>query len=225
MNKKIKKLLIFGVGETARLAYEYFTHDSHYSVQGFLVNKDYKESDRFFNLPVFDLELAVSQFDKSKYEIFIAISSNNLNRDRTSIYNNLKSKGYRFASYISSKAFIWQDVKIGENCFILENNVLQSGVEIGNNVFLWSGNHIGHMSKIMDNCFIASHVVISGFCQIGKNCFLGVNCCLADKIKIAEDNFIGMGAIINKDTQENGIYKGNPAQLSKVSAKKFYIKY
>ena len=77
------------------------------------------------------------------------------------------------ASYVSPRAFVWRNVKLGEHCFIFENNVLQPFVNIGDNVVLWSGNHIGHHSKIGDHCFVSSHVVVSGFCDIGANCFLG----------------------------------------------------
>lgn len=42
-----------------------------------------------------------------------------------------------------------------------------------------------------------------------------------DAVNIAKDNFIGMGAIINKNTDENKIYSGCSAEVSKITAKKF----
>jgi hypothetical protein len=44
-----------------------------------------------------------------------------LNKIRTRIYNEEKEKGYKFISYISSKATVLTK-EIGENCFILEDN-------------------------------------------------------------------------------------------------------
>lgn len=215
-----KELVIVGTGETARLAYEYFMHDSVYKVIGFLTNKEYIKLDEFFNLPVTDFEEIKNNYNSKEVEIFVALGSGKLNKDRQKLFEQVKQKGYKCASYISSKAFVWRDVKIGENCFILENNVLQSGVKIGNNVTLWSGNHIGHLTEIQDHCFISSHCVISGNAIIGKNCFLGVNSTFADNIKVADDNYIGLGTVINKDTEENSVYTGNPAEKSKVSAKR-----
>lgn len=217
---KNEKLIIVGIGETARLAYEYFTFDSEYNVIAFAVNQEYIKADKYFDLPVVSLDELRQHYNIKEYEIFVALGSGHLNRDRMKIYNEIKNIGYKCASYVSSKAFTWRDVEIGENCFILENNVLQSGVKIGNNVTLWSGNHIWHMTEIQDNCFISSHCVISGFCNIGKNCFLGVNSTFVDNINIADDNFIGLGTIINKNTEENSVYTGNPAEKSKVSAKR-----
>lgn len=145
--------------------------------------------------------------------MFIAIGYSNLNKNRTYKYIDAKKKGYKFASYISSKATILNDYNIGENCFILENNTIQPFVKIENNVVLWSGNHIGHHSVIHNNCFITSHVVVSGRVDVGENCFIGVNAFLRNNIKIASNCVIGAGAWINKDTIENGIYKVKGTQI------------
>ena len=43
---KSKKLIIIGAGETANLAYEYFTFDSEYEVVGFSIFNTDMTSDR-----------------------------------------------------------------------------------------------------------------------------------------------------------------------------------
>jgi sugar O-acyltransferase (sialic acid O-acetyltransferase NeuD family) len=215
-----KKLIIIGTGETGLLAYEYFTKDSEFEVTAFSVHSDFKKSEDLLGLPIIELENLVDQFPPQRYSLFVALSSTHLNRDRADLFLDLKKKGYSFASYVSSKAFVWDNVKIGENCFILENNVLQPFTEVGNNVTLWSGNHIGHRTLIRDHVFVTSHCVISGFCEIGEFSFLGVNCTLADEVKIAKDNFLSMGAVVSKSTEEDGLYKGNPAEKHKLSAKR-----
>lgn len=217
----IKDLIIIGTGETARLAFEYFTYDSDLNPVAFLVNSEYRKENEFQGLPVKDLENIEDEFPSDKFLVFVALASKHLNRDRTTVFNHIKGKGYTCASYISSKAFIWHDVEIGENCFILENNVLQSGVKIGDNNTLWSGNHIGHMTQIKNNCFITSHVVISGFCTVNDNSFIGVNSSIADEVEIAKDNFISMATVISRNTKEDKIYKGPTGEESRISAKRF----
>ena len=126
------------------------------------------------------------------------------------------------ASYISSRAFIWHNVTIGEHAFILEDNTLQPFVSIGDNVTLWSGNHIGHSSKIADHCFIASQVVISGLCEIGARSFVGVNATFAEGSKIAEDNFIGMGCIVPRTTEPDDLFLPVKSEAKANAAKKYY---
>jgi sugar O-acyltransferase (sialic acid O-acetyltransferase NeuD family) len=214
----MEKIIIIGDGETAELAYEYFTHDSPHEVAAFGVEREYARRDSLFDLPVVHFEDVERLYPPSEYRAFVAISYTRLNRVRTRLYREMKRKGYGFVSYVSSRAFVWRNVEIGENCFIMENNVLQYAVRVGNNVVLWSGNHVGHQSVIKDNCFVSSHVVISGYCEIGENCFLGVNSALANNIKIGKDCLIGMGAVVTKDTEERKVYKGNPAKPSHIDS-------
>lgn len=218
-----QKLVIVGDGEFAEIAYEYFCQDSSYEVVAFAVEKAFISKDSLYNLPVVAFEEIESLFPPLHYQAFVAITFTKLNRVRTRLYLSLKEKGYTCATYISSKAFKWHNVTIGENCFIFENNVLQHHVEIGNNVILWSGNHIGHRAIIKDNCFISSHVVISGYCQIGSNCFIGVNSTFVDKVKIGSDCFIGANCFINKNIEAEKICTPPTSfEISKVNALKYF---
>lgn len=216
-----QNIVIIGAGEQAQLAYEYFTHDSVHSVIAFAVEKDFRESDTLMDLPIVDFETMEETYDPDIFKAHVAISSTQLNRARERLFKLVKEKGYTCASYISSRAFVWHNVEIGENAFILEHNTIQPFCKVGENVVLWSGNHIGHRSVIGDHCFISSHVVISGFCNIGNYTFMGVNSSVANNTDVAADNFIAMGAQITKSTQNDLIYKGAPAEAGKLSAKRF----
>jgi len=216
-----KGLLIIGNGEIAAMAREYFVHDTDRAVAAFAIGADYITDDRFEGLPVVSLEVALSRYPASEYDAFVAIGDVQLNRVRRRLFDWCRAQGYRLASYVSSRAFVWHNVSIGENCFILEQNVLQPFVTIGDNVTLWSGNHIGHRSVIADDVFMASHVVVSGFCTVGRSSFLGVNAALANGITVAEDNFIAMGAVIGRSTEADGVYMGHPAVKRDISARRF----
>ena len=207
-----RKLVVVGAGEQAELAYEYFTHDSPHEVVGFAVEPQYREADELFGCPVIDFNQIAERFPPAEYRAFVALSSTQLNRARTRLFEAVKALGDVCETYVSSYAFVWHDVEIGENSFIFENNVLQYGVKVGDNVILWSGNHIGHQTSISDNCFVSSHVVISGFCKIGESCFLGVNSCFADTVRVARDCVVGAGTVVVKDTEPKGVYVGNPAR-------------
>lgn len=218
MPEKTNRLIIVGEGETAELAYEYFTHDSFFEVAGFSAERQYVKKTELFGLPVVPFEDVETRFPPGVHHAFVALSYTQLNRPRTRLYLEAKRKGYPIASYVSSRAFVWRNVEIGENCFILEHNVLQYHVKVGNNVVLWSGNHVGHRSIIRDNTFISSHVVISGYCDIGESCFVGVNASIGDHVKIAPDCIVGAGALILKDTEHRKVYRGSPASAWHVSS-------
>ena len=211
MNKN-KKLIIFGTKSYAEIVYEYFTHDSEYEVVAFTVHENYLTTETFCNLPVIPFESINILYPPADFFIHIAIVYGKLNRTRERIFMEVKNKGYALATYISSRAFIWHNAKVGENCFIFENNTIQPFVEIKNNVVLWSGNHIGHSSVIENNCFVSSQVVVSGFCHIGSNCFLGVNSTISNHIKVGENTWVSPGAIITRNVPENSLIKGKRSE-------------
>ena len=206
----MKKLIIFGVGDIAELAMYYFNNDSEYTVEAFCIDKAFREVDKFCGLDLVDFEDLELNFDLTLYSIFIALSYSEMNNLRARKVHEASQKGFKIASYVSSKATTFSNFSCGENCFILENNTIQPFVKIGNNVTLWSGNHIGHHSLIRDNCFISSHVVISGGVEVRKNSFLGVNSTVNDHLKLGEYSLIASGALINKHTNDYGVCIGAP---------------
>ncbi|GAA0688730.1 acetyltransferase [Marinobacterium maritimum] len=214
-----KKLVIFGCGDIAELALYYFSKDSEYEVVAFTVDNEYLTDEKFCELPVVAFENLSEHYPPADYKLFIAVSYSGLNGVREEKYEAGLKRGYSFASYISSYATVLSD-RIGDNCFILEDNTIQPFVSIGNNVTLWSGNHIGHHSRIEDHCFITSHVVISGGVVVNKNSFIGVNSTLRDHIKIGVANLIGAGSIIMNDTEDFEVYVPEKTSPRKIRSDK-----
>jgi sugar O-acyltransferase (sialic acid O-acetyltransferase NeuD family) len=217
------KVIIFGVLDTAELAHYYLEHDSEHEVVAFSVNREYIQEESFRGLPLVAFEDVQNIFPPSEYSFFAPMTGRNMNRNREAVYHQVKAKGYQFISYISSHATILDRKVIGENCFILEDNTIQPFTTVGNNVVMWSGNHIGHHGQIKDHVFFTSHVVMSGHCVIESYSFFGVNSTIRDYMTIAQGTLVGMASAITKDTEEWGIYIGNPAK--KVPGKKSFEAY
>jgi sugar O-acyltransferase (sialic acid O-acetyltransferase NeuD family) len=211
-----KPLVIFGTGDIAQLAHFYFSSDSEYKVVAFTVDAAYLTETTFCGLSVIVFEEVATHFAPEQCDIFVALSYSKLNAVRKEKYLAAKALGYRLASFISSHATVLNDGRIGDNCFIFEDNTIQPFVTIGNNVTLWSGNHIGHHSTIKDHSFIASHVVVSGGVEIGEQCFIGVNATLRDHIKIGEKCVIGAGSLLLADAEPGGVYMGTATERSKI---------
>jgi sugar O-acyltransferase (sialic acid O-acetyltransferase NeuD family) len=206
-----RPLVLVGAGEFAKIACEHFEYDSGHDVAAFSVERDYIAQARLAGRPVVAYETLETSYPPAEFDVFVAIPASQLNRLRTRLYRDAKSRGYRFATYVSSHAFVWRNAEIGENSFIFEGNVVQPFVRIGNNCVLWSGNHVGHRTVVHDHVFVASHAVISGYCEIGESSFVGVNSTFNDHVKVAPDNVIGAGALVTRDTEPGRVYVGSPA--------------
>lgn len=211
-----RSLVIFGAGDIAELANFYFGRGSAYNVAAFAVDAAYLKETAFCGKPVVAFEEVARQYPPERYDLFVALSYSRLNLVRKEKYLAAKAYGYQMASYVSDKATILNQGRIGENCFILEDNTIQPFVTIGNNVTLWSGNHIGHHTTIKDHCFLASHVVVSGGVEIGEQCFIGVNATLRDHVRVGDRCVIGAGALLLADAESEGVYMGEATLRSKV---------
>jgi len=203
------KLIIFGTNEISCLAKFYFENDSQFSCFSYCLDSGFIKENSLEGLPIISFEeIDVKKYPIEEYLFFVPLYENKLRDLKT---KQVLSKGYGLASYISSKATVFSK-KIGSNCFIMENNVIQPYVEIGDNNIFWSGNHIGHHSIIKNNVFFSSHVVLSGKCLVEDYCWFGVNSCIRDRLEIAEGSFISMGSVITKSTKPYKKYSGNPAK-------------
>jgi sugar O-acyltransferase (sialic acid O-acetyltransferase NeuD family) len=206
-----KKVLVFGVGDFARVARFYLQHDSPFEVAAFTVHERFlavdDRSPRLMDLPVIAWERARETHPPSEYDMFVAVGYSKVNRNREAIFAEGEEAGYAMITYVCSKATTWPGLTVGRGSFVFENNVIQPFVTIGANTVLWSGNHIGHDSTIGDHVFITSHVVVSGNCTVGDNTFIGVNATLRDGITIGRDCVIGAGTVMLRDAPAGSVFK------------------
>ena len=170
---KSNKVVIVGIGETAEMAYEYFTADSPYKIVAFAAEGKYLEkfnnvNAEMFGLPIVAIENLSQEFPPQYYKAFVAMASGRLNHDRAKMYNFMYQEGYDLVNYISSRAFIGVDVTFGQNCFIMEICCIQRKVQIGNDVLMQSGSGIAHGGIVKDHVFFAPNAVVAGYFEIGE---------------------------------------------------------
>ena len=216
------QLVIVGDSLFAEIAHEYFQHDSAYEVVGFSVEQDYIKRKTFRGLPVVPFEQLSQAMAPAHHSVFVAITYLKLNRVRTRLMDAARARGFTLASYVSSRAFVWPNVEVGEHCFIFEDNTLQPFVRVGRNCVLWSGNHVGHHSSIGNNVFVSSHVVISGSVRVGDNCFIGVNSTLVNDITVGENAWLGPHVVITRDVEPDTVWRPAKSERRSGSARQMF---
>jgi sugar O-acyltransferase (sialic acid O-acetyltransferase NeuD family) len=216
----MKPLVIFGIGELAALAHYYFVQDSSRQVAGFTVDAAYLKSNDFRGLPLVPFDRVQEIYPPAEFDLFVAIGYTDLNAARAQKCAEAKARGYRLASYVSTRASTWSDLVLGENCLIMEGNLIQPFVRIGNNVIVWCGSLISHHVEIGDNCFIASEVTVSGGVKIEANCFIGVNATIREHVTIGRSCIIGAGALILRDTLEGQGYLAAETKSSGIPSRR-----
>lgn len=202
----MSRIVVFGGGKFADQAYYYLTNDSAHEVCAFAVDGEYLTREEAYGLPVIAFEDVLKKYPPADFKMFVAVGYQDLNRFRARKCEDARAAGYELISYVSSRAANFGAVPIGDNCFILENAVIQPCAQIGSNVFIGCGSHIGHHARIGDHCFLAGQVVISGSTVIEPYCYFGVNATLGHEISVGQESFVGAGTLLTKNVAARSVY-------------------
>jgi sugar O-acyltransferase (sialic acid O-acetyltransferase NeuD family) len=202
----MSKVVLFGTGRGADVAFRFLKRDSDHEVCGFATDRKYIKTDTFHDLPVVAFEEVEQRFPPDRHKMLILLGYQRMNALRAEKYLAAKARGYSFISYVNSQFYRAEDLDVGENCFILDNQSISLDVRIGNNVVMWSSNHIGDLSTIGDHAWLASHVTVAAEVDVQPFCFLGIGATVANKIRLGQRTFVGANALVASDTAENSVH-------------------
>lgn len=202
----MKRLVIFGISETAERVYDFICRYNLYDVIGFSVDSKYKSIDVFCGKPVWALDNLDEHFDKEMDLLFVAIFWNRLNADRRNVYERLKAKGYNCANIISPLASVRGEI-VGDNCWIMDYVVIQENVKIQNDVFIADFCLVGHSALIKSHAFLSARANVFGSCIIGEQSFVGVNASIFDDTFIGDKCIVGACTIIKRNVPMYSVCK------------------
>jgi len=135
--------------------------------------------------------------------------------------------------YIGKDTNIWQycvifpDAKIGDNCNICANVLIENDVTVGNNVTVKSGVQLWDGVTVEDNVFIGPNVTFTNdlfprskvhpkeYAKtiIKKGASIGANSTIVCGHTIGENAMIGAGSVVTHDVPAGEVWYGNPARF------------
>lgn len=215
----MQPLIIYGNGKIAKIVYQYLK--GTYDVCAFTVDRDFITDDRMFDREVVPFDNLLESYPPSEYKMIIAVGYHAMNKLREDKYQEAKSKGYDFISYVDDHVKRFDNVEIGENCIILDNTSIQPYSKIGNNTVIWSNVTIAHGSHIGENCWIASGTVIAGDSVVQPNCFIGINASVGHNVTVSRSNYIGANAQVCRSTAPGEVYITDQATKFRMNSDQF----
>jgi sugar O-acyltransferase (sialic acid O-acetyltransferase NeuD family) len=136
-----------------------------------------------------------------------------VNQLRAEKFERAQAMGYRFVTYVSSRAVTWPESTFGENCFVYENVVMKPFTRLGRDVIVEAGSVVGHHAEIQDHCFLGPHSVVLGECIIEPYCIIGANAMVREGVRVASGCIVGAGALITRDTRPGGVYLAPASEM------------
>ena len=222
------RFFIWGSGELARTMYYYLSKERGYTVKqgdkqraisgvnvwpsnhlGLVMDIEHFKRPDWLPLGVNSFILdehmkTIASLNKTGF--FLPIGYGENNKLRETKFKEVSELGFDVLTFLHEKAYIANDVPIGDGSIVLEHCNVQTGAKVGSGCYFWSSFHLGHNSICEDFVFASSNSTVSGNCKVGHNSFIGVGCHIRDGIEIAPYTTLGMGAIITKPTKEYGVY-------------------
>ncbi|MES2130683.1 MAG: acetyltransferase [Pseudomonadota bacterium] len=216
---KTGSVVIFGCGNFASLVWYCLTHDSDLRVEAFTVDRAFVNGATHEGLPVLPFDELEALYPPSQIDLLIPLGYKNINGVRRERFEQARARGYRFANYISSRASVWADLKVGENCIIGEHAIIQPYVTLGDNVIIRGGAHVSHHSTVASHGYVATQATLGAGVRMDEQAFVGVGAVLRDGLQIGARSFVGAGAVLLEDAAADSVYLGNPARLDSKTAR------
>lgn len=128
---------------------------------------------------------------------------------------------------------VWQFVvilkgaKIGQDCNICAQTLIEGGVVVGDKVTVKSGVQLWDGTKVEDGVFIGPNATFTNDryprskqypdafsgTRICKGASIGANATILPGITIGKEAMVGAGAVVTQDVPPRAVVVGNPARI------------
>ena len=209
-------VVIFGTGRLASLAWFALGRDAQYRVVGFTADRAYVTDREKHGLPVVPFEDLEEFFPAGRTAMIAPLGFEITKGLAAARRASANERGYSSLSHVSPRAVISPDLAVGTNCIVFDGVVVEPFVSIGDDVVVRGGSFLSHDVSIGNGCFVGPRATLGGAVTIGERSFLAIGVTVQPRVRVAPGCFIAAGALVTRDTDENGVYSGAPAVRRKM---------
>ena len=141
--------------------------------------------------------------------------------------SDVKTENIGVDTNIWQFSVIFPNAKIGDNCNICANVLIENEVSVGNNVTIKSGVQLWDGVTLEDNVFIGPNVTFTNDLfprsknsdwklnktLVKKDASIGANATILCGVTIGEASMVGAGSVVTKDVPPGEVWVGNPAKF------------
>ena len=222
MKKKVENLVIFGLGDHAKVIVSEIKQIKNYKVKGFVCDNINYSQKAYLKANSFKYFGNVKNFFKyhnnKKLKGIIAIGAN-YKREKIVKEIELLNKNFQWAKIISKNTVINGKVKFGDGSVLISGCIVNTGTIIRNHCLINTKTVIDHDNIFENYSSTGPGSITGGNVKVGERSHLGIGSVVKNKINIKSDTIIGGKSFVNKNCKSKSIYFGIPAKWKKFRKK------
>jgi len=203
----MKSIYLFGTSTTASRIKSFIEFHQLYTIDGFLVDDNYKTSDSFEGHKVITVSEFRNLIDYKEIPVFICVAWNRLNQDRKDLFNRYE-KEFNLVNLISPHSVIRGEL-LGTNILLGDYSVLEMGSVVQSNCIMDHLCFVGSRSVIESHSYIAVKVMIAGSTTIGEQSFVGINATIFDQVNVGKKCIIAGGETVKRNVDDFSAVKSS----------------
>ncbi len=193
---RAKPLILLGTGGHAKVVAEALRLSGR-EILG-VTDPNSSPGSNFFGVRVLGGDEAIYDYSPEEVELVNGVGALPGKVQRWEIGEQMRRRGYRFASVIHPSAVIAKDVELSEGTQVMAGAVIQPSVKIGVDTIVNTGVCIDHDCKIGANCHLAPGVVLSGGVNVGDYVHLGTAASVIQYMSIGCRAIVAAGSVVYK---------------------------
>ncbi len=134
------------------------------------------------------------------------------NRTRKRVFDQLASRGARFASVRHPSAIVAPDVRIGAGSMLCAGVIVNVGSVIGDDVILNTGTTVDHHSCLGDHVHLGPGVRMGGGVRVEEGALIGVGATVLPARQVGAWSVVGGGACVTERVAPHATAAGVPAR-------------
>ena len=200
-----KKIFIIGAGGHAKTCIDVIENNNKFQIASLIDKKSNKKI--IFKHKIIKEINFIKKKENKKLNILIGVGQIKNSILRKNLFFRYKQLGYNFPNIISKFSYVSKNSVLKEGNLICHGVVINAGVKIGLNCIINNQALIEHDVIIGDHCHISTGSIINGGTIIGSNTFIGSGTTIKENIKIGNNCVIGAGLTIKKNIKSNTFLK------------------
>jgi sugar O-acyltransferase (sialic acid O-acetyltransferase NeuD family) len=205
----MKNLIIIGAGNVGGfLAYNMDLFQEKYSILGFLDDDINKAGKNFYGQKVLGNIDTIFNYPADT-AVAVGIASP---KAKNAIYNKIKDGGFSFPSFISNRAWLSNEVKVGQGTILYPGVSINYETVVKDFVIMNMNCAIGHNCYIAKFSSLAPGVNLGGHTTIERGCDIGIGVSTIQNIIVGKNSIIGGQTMLVKNVLAGSKVVGVPGK-------------